>query len=254
MTAAKLAKEIMGPDAERFQYKLKSGRHTGFRVSFSDEMRKDASKLVTRWWRKAHAAGLQLFVGKSQFQLGPGEYADSWAGASWDPATEDPPPVPDPADFPPTVLPVFALPDIDALEVVEFAAVGTHNDWDALLADDMLGDTGSQEKEWMLEALTSMGGMRKFVDAERKRLKITGKNRQQQVLSGLKQLAKAARFAITFADPAGLKARFLNPLSDEAAMKAAEIIFVLSPEAYDCAPEEIAQRIANREQFRLWWD
>jgi hypothetical protein len=240
--ADRLATEILGPDAEALEFKLGRSKHRGWRCNFGEDRQADAAKLVTQCWRRAHDGGLQLFVGAAQFMLGAGRYSDSWGEVSFNPA-DGPPAMPDPRQAPPTVLPVYALPGLDAMQVIQFADVGSHNAVIRGLGAELMKLPPDADRRQLTEDFFS-------------RLHKRHKHRKpwQEVQDGLRKIMARAPFVITFADPAGLKARFLNLLDDDQALAAAEIIFQLSPEAYDCGPEEIAQRIANREQFKLWWD
>ena len=243
MSAAEnLARKILNGEAERIEFELAGKRHRGWRQNFAESRRKDAGKLVTKWWRKAHEAGLQLFVGAGQFMTGSGRYSDSWGEVSFDPSAGLPV-LPNPNDAPPQVLPVYAISDIDAMQVIEFANVGSHN-WGMT---SLLAELNKQPPD--------INAQQFIADVVNGRIKLRDRRKPwRRVQTGLRKIMKSAPFVITFADPAGLKARFLGRLDDDQAMEAAEIIFELSPEAYDCAPEEIAQRIANKEQFCLWWD
>jgi hypothetical protein len=244
-----LARELLGPDAEAFDYALRSGSHAGLRLNFPEMT--DARKFVAKRWRKAYEGGVELFVGAAQFQTGPGEYSDSWGAVEFDPA-DGPPQMPDPNEAPPSVVPVFALHGIETLDVIEFADVGSHNAIfpDAGLSAEMLAGLPEEVRAFM----QNRPDFTKIIAEQRQKLGITGELPWEQTQSGLRQVMELAPLAITFADPAGLKARFVKKVSTEAANRIADIIMCLAPESYDCPPDEIAWLIEQDRRFRLWWD
>jgi hypothetical protein len=81
--------------------------------------------------------------------------------------------------------------------------------------------------------------------------------RRPEVYEAMVAVYQKQPFAINFADPAGLKAYFLNPLSEAEAREFEWVVVCLSPEAYNFADEEgveLWELMRRTGELILWWD
>ncbi|HEY2589768.1 MAG TPA: hypothetical protein VGI81_28750 [Tepidisphaeraceae bacterium] len=251
---SELIRAALGPGCEQFNFLLNDQTHTGW-VTFAERGESlapgpNALQLVGRHGEALRRAGVQLFVGGGGAYVGEDKLFE--------------------------VDPVFALPGLDVLDIVEFAKTGSHNTpvWETW--DEQQAAFRSIGMSSISEAMKTAG-----ISEEQARSSYLrtahGRTPWKIVRRALERFIVEFPFHIYHADEAGLSAAFETIPHGESARRVAAAILEVAPESSEAiegrmeqlglpAPMSVfmdqshdplastAHYIQQTGGFSLWWD